>query len=323
MTTCSSIRGKQFQDERCLCKPVADSEWCGKHKKSQIRFVPKKIRTESIDPTQALNASDKIRKAWRRWQSKKTGPLLHFREESNNPFDFFSSDPVEEIPRSQFVSFVDGNKGYIMDIKSVSSLLDHAKKNNEIPLNPFNRAPLPSLFLSRVARRFKKDKIVLWGGLEAVSENQKLGLATTDLFRALEDLGNYTDPAWFTELSRVQLQQLYIELADIWYHRATLSTVDRTRIVPVRVFRIPVPTILVMQQKALRPLLLETCTLLVSSAVAKSDKQLGGMYVLGSLALINERAGEAYPWLLDMFRPGATRIVGGQLVVAHPSVLAY
>lgn len=331
-----SIRGKQYPHERCASRPIAGTDWCGKHKATQVRFLtpilieskeneiqllsPRSLRSE--DPVDIMMAANTIRRSWQLWQSRKAGPLLHFKEESNNPFDFFSSDPIAEIPRRDFVSFVDAGKGYIMDIKSVSSLLDHAKKNNELPLNPFNRSPLTAVFLRRLARR-KKDKIVLWSGLEATSDSQKVALATTDLFRALEDLGNYTDPAWFSDLSRFQLQQLYIELADIWYHRATLSAADRARIVPVRVFRLPVTTVLVMPTKGLRPLLLETCTLLVSSAAAKSDRQLGGMYVLGSLAIIHEPVSVAFPWLVEMFSPGATRIIGGQLRVSHPSVLAY
>lgn len=278
-------------------------------------------------------AAIKIRCAWARWLARRAGPLLWFREESNNPYDFYSSDPVAEIPMRDFVSFVDAGKGYVMDIKSAASLVDHAKANNEVPLNPFNRAVLPACFLRRLNRHAVKGATPLWTGLKATGEVQAAGLAATDVFRLIEDLGYYTDPSWFMDLSRLQLQRFYIELADIWYHRATLSSTDRNRIAPPTVpagggpahsaFAIPVNTALIMQQRALRPLLLETCKLLVSTAAARSDRQLGVSYVLGALSLISPGAAVAYPWLAEAFAPGVTRIVGSQIAVLHPSVLAY
>lgn len=273
-------------------------------------------------------AAFKIYTSWRRWLARRGGPLLWFREESNNPYDFYSSDPVAEIPMRDFVSFVDAGKGYIMDIKSAVSLVDHAKTNGEAPLNPFNRAALPASFLHRLNRHVVKGAAVqLWTGLKASGEVQIAGLAATDVFRLIEDLGYYTDPSWFMDLTRLQLQRLYIELADIWYHRATLSAADRNRIAPTsgthRAFAIPVNTSLIMQQRALRPLLLETCKQLVSAATARSDRQLGVMYVLGAMAIVSPGAAVAYPWLVEMFSPGVTRIAGSQIVVLHPSVLAY
>ena len=321
---CVSIRARGHPEDRCGCKALDGEEWCGRHLRQaeRVRFVEKIVH---IPPTTSTKdrqeAAGKIRRAWGRWIARRAGPLLWNREEANNPFDFFSSDPVEEIPLRDFVSFVDGGKGYIMDVKSATSLLDHAKKSGEAPVNPFNRAPLPAIFYKRLQRHGSTKK---WAGLEAMSEEQKFSLATTDVFRAFEDLGYYTNPQWFLDMTPANLQQLYIELADIWYHRAGLSPVDRNRIVPAEnPFSIPVPTVLVMKQKALRPLLLDVCKKLVSSASAKPDKQLGVMYVIGSMALIGSGAATAYPWLADMFSPGVTRIVGGRLQILHPTVMAY
>ena len=332
---CASIRGKTYPGEQCSSKPIAGTEWCGKHKTTLIRFAAitglneitsghaiehvLACRSPASDMSKAI-ATSKISSAISRWLARRSGPLLWFREESNNPFDFFSSDPVAEIPLKDFVSFVDGCKGYIMDIKSAASLLDHAAKNNEEPTNPFNRAALPALFLKRVGRRSKKQ----WKLLEPTSEAQKVALAITDVFRMIEDLGYYTDPSWFIGLDRRGLQRFYMELADIWFHRAALSSHDRHRISPGRSpFTVPINTALVMTQKALRPLLLNTCRLLVSASSSRSDKQLGVMFVLGSLSLVSEGTGSAYPWLVDQFSPGVTRVVGNEIVVLHPAVLSY
>jgi len=265
----------------------------------------------------------KIRRAWGRWLARRAGPLLQFREESNNPFDFFSADPVGDIPLGDVVSFVSEGKGYIMDIKSAVSLIEHAGAG--APENPFNREPLPALFIKRVAlHSVGKKKKGAWATLQPMSDEQKNALATTDVFSLIEDLGHYTDPSWFIDLSRLELQRFYMELADIWFHRVSLTPQDRHRIVPDRnPFSVPVSTSLIMHQKALRPLILGTCKSLVSSAETRSDKQLGALYIMGSLALVSHNAAMANPLLLDAFSPGVTRIVGGQLVALHPSVLGY
>ena len=267
-------------------------------------------------------AGHRIFRAWRLWLSRRCGPLLWTREESNNPYDFYSSDPVEEIPLHDFVSFVDGGKGYIMDAKSATSLLEHATKQQEPAMNPFNRAPLPPAFLRRLTRHGFTGK---WENLVALTPEAKFAMEVTDLFRTIEDLGYYTDPHWFLELGAVHLQRLYIELADIWYHRAGLSLADKNRIVPppARAFPISVQGSLIMQLKALKPLLLKTCTAIATAAAARADRQTGVMYVLGSLALVSPGAAVAYPWLVDMFSPGVCRIVGTQLMVLHTGVLAY
>jgi hypothetical protein len=256
--------------------------------------------------------------------------LLYYREESNNPSDFFSGDTVEEIPLCDIVSFVSAGKGYIMDIKSAISLLEHATASKEKPLNPFNRTLLPDLFLKRVGLRSKTSKSktakkeAAWAPMEAMSETQKTALAATDVFSGIESLGYYTDPSWFIDLSRHELQRLYIEIADIWCHRAALSPQDKKRICPTgSPLGMPVSTALIMNQKALRHHVLNTCRVLTAAAPAHSDKQLGVMYVLGALSIVSPGAAVAYPWLVEMFSPGVTRIVGSELIILHPSVMGY
>ena len=350
MTTCANIKAKGNPGERCSTRALAGTEWCGRHKTTQIRFVtsvpslaslapppvhadiiqhaPKSPGSPRSPPRSDMTvetATKIIHRSWRLWISRRAGPLLHFREESNNPYEFFSGDPIGEIKIGDFVSFVDAGKGYVMDIKSAMSLLEHAEKSGEVAVNPFNRAVLPPLFSRRVNRHKTKKPAASWEPLVPSGEVQTVSLAATDLFRGFEDLGYYTDPEWFMALSRQDLQRFYIELADIWNHRATLTLQDRLRIVPPtgRPLSVPVSTAMIMNQKALRPMVLKTCTTLVSAAVARSDKQLGVMYVLGALSLVSAGAGTAYPWLTDMFSPGVSRIHNGGVYVLHPSVMNY
>ena len=327
---CVAPRSKTAPGERCSHPARTGSEWCGLHAKAGLRFVAPAVPTATATATPTCVAAVlRIRRAWNNWIARRAGPLLRFREESNNPYDFYSSDPVDEIPVRYFISYVDSDrKGYCMDSRSVASLFEHSAKSGAgAPTNPFNRAAFPAHFLRRMSRH---GHTATQETLKALTPAQAFTLEVTDTFRHFEDLGYYTDPAWFMSLNRTQLQQLYMELADIWFHRAMLSSADRTRIVPTeRALPVPVSTVLIMTHKALQNTTIKACRLLVSSAVARSDRQLGVMYVLGSLALVSQSAAFAYPWLVEMFSPGVTRLVvnplsGEQSIqVSHAMVLGY
>lgn len=337
---CISIRAKDNPGERCPCKALAGSTWCGRHnkQKKQVRFeseadiptlVPlplSLLRETAADATatEVADATKRILQCWHQWLARRCGPLLWFRHESNNPYDFFSTDPVDKIPIVDFVSFVEDGKGYVMDVKSLNTLLDHAKANGEVPKNPYNRAPLPAQLL----RRLRHHSIQSWNCLEGVTQEQTLTLAVTDTFRAIEDLGYYTDPTWYIELNQIALQRYYVELADIWFHRAALSAADRRRIIPAAApripFRIPIAGICDLPYDDLRGQVLDTCKTLVTVAANRSDKQLGAMYVLGALTLVSRSARTAFPWLYEMFAPGVTAFVAPNTIrISHNAVLSY
>ena len=360
---CISIRAKDNPGERCPCKALTGTIWCGRHdkQKKQVRFEPEaetevptlvplplSLLRETADATATVTAvadattfvdatavavattfvvaAKRIQQCWRQWLARRCGPLLWFRHESNNPYDFFSTEPVADIPIADFVSFVEekDGKGYAMDVKSLNTLLDHAKTNGEIPKNPYNRAPLPA----HLMRRLLHHSIQSWDCLEGVTPEQTLTLAVTDTYRAIEDLGYYTDPTWYLELNQVALQRYYVELADIWFHRANLNAADRRRIIPTATpripFRVPIVGICDVPYDDLREQVLDTCKTLVTAAAARADRQLGAMYVLGALTLVSRSARTAFPWLHEMFAPGVTAFVSPNTIrVSHNAVLSY
>ena len=334
MNQCASIRGNKYPDERCSSKSKLHSEWCGKHCVSMIRFKNSIEIVHTIQKNQQNEQQSRkeynpdinkcvtrIQHVWRRWISSRAGPLLWFRELSNNPCDFFSSDQVTDIPMGDIVSFASKSIGYIMDIKSAISLVAHATKLQTPPLNPFNREQLPAIFLERINRHTKKSG---WKTLTPMSRTQIMSLAVTDLFRIMEDMGNYTDPLWFLDLNALQLQRFYIELIDIWKYRAELSPIDRLRIVPDsngygNPFTVSVSSIRKFQQlDVLREILIATCKKLITSAVVRADRHLGTMYVLGALSIVSPAAGAGNPWLVESFSPGVTNIVNNALVLMYP-----
>jgi hypothetical protein len=142
----------------------------------------------------------------------------------------------------------------------------------------------------------------------------------------MEDLGYYTDPVWFNDLRYVDLVRFYIELAHIWYTSAGLTDADRTRIIPTRtrLFTVSVRAIGNLGPSAIKQTVLDNCTLFVSAAMARSDRQLGVMYVIGALSLLHRGARQTYPWMYESVAPGVTRDGGeGQIVLLHPAALHY
>lgn len=332
---CVAPRSKIAHSERCPHPARTGSEWCGRHVKGGARFLAPAMLSPTLEetsppPSPEILAARKIHRVWQRWLARRAGPLLPFKEESNNPADFFSGDPVQEIPLRYFVSFVDADrKGYIMDTRSIDALFAH----NTAPTNPFNRAGFPAIFLNRLRlhqHHKQRSPTTAAQPSTALTQEQLLSLEITDTFRHLEDIGYYTDPTWFQDLHRFNLQRFYIELADIWFHRALLTHTDRQRIVPTGPgMPLPVRTVLVMSHKALRHTVIRACKALITSASARADRQLGAMYVLGALTLVSPGAATAYPWLLETFSPGATRLYQHletgefQLRISHPAVLEY
>jgi hypothetical protein len=338
-TRCLSIRGKKYPTERCSFKSVAGEIWCARHlhQKEPVRFDSKKgakicVEKVSEDIVHHLYPSlhridipdhvawQRIAFAWRRWFARRAGPLVRFRELSNNPNDFYSSDSVMDISLHNFISFVDNDrKGYCMHISSAVALVTHAAKEKESPLNPFNRNPLPPVFLRRIALHGKVSSIK---HLRGFTDEEQLSLDTTDVFRLMEDLGHYTDPSWFLELSRLQLIQFYIEIIDIWKYRAGLSAEDRVRLIPSgNPFQISAKNAIIMTQYALQRLILNTCRMFVSSASTQGDRRTGALYILGVLTLLHEGARNAYPWIAEMFLPGITSIQGHQIIVSQNIIL--
>ncbi len=72
------------------------------------------------------------------------GPALKKRNICNNPFDFYSMDPVDEIRFPRFFSYRDPDDGFIygFDISSIYTLIFQAKRQSKHAENPFNRRKL-------------------------------------------------------------------------------------------------------------------------------------------------------------------------------------
>jgi len=103
-------------------------------------IVIERIRT-FFNQTTATNTIQRIfRGHMVRYSYKLRGPAFHNRQLCVNETEFYTLDPISEIPDESFFSFVDSrNYVYGFDICSIISLITKSEK----PINPYNREAFP------------------------------------------------------------------------------------------------------------------------------------------------------------------------------------
>jgi len=123
------------------------------------------------------------------------------------------------------------------------------------------------------------------------------------LFIEIDQLGNYTQSTWFTELSHLQYSQLYRYLFDIWNYRGQLSGNVKLQISP---FHSPFENIFTntIRHIDLSVIQLRTACLIVIENMVYSGinidmRKLGTFHALTALTLVSRDARFALPWLYE------------------------
>jgi hypothetical protein len=218
-------------------------------------------------------------------------------------------EDISGISKSSLFSFIDGdNMLYAYDVKSLYSLLE---TNNGEVLNPYNRQPFSAAVLNR-AKEFiswcrKKRVDTKWTPIEPSTPDQRFQLRVTDIFQKLDQLNYYTNPEWFLKMNIDDHKCFYVELHDIWYHRAGLAPEMRGTIIPppAKPFRYAVRDIVAQKSmENLRKINLDLINMFVSAATDKGDRSLAAMYVVTALTLVNDQCADSYRWLYESAIPG-------------------
>lgn len=204
------------------------------------------------------------------------------RELSNNPSDFYTYEPIETIPVTKLISFVDGCHGYCMELESARELL----ASTPAPMNPYTQRPLSDVCIARIQRH----------GTKKVGDGSGVQQRTNvDLCCIMGELGYYTDPSWFTDSSTAQVRGMYLELHRIWKIYPGIS-----ESLKARVKLIPMVDILTGPDAAIRKELHAACDSLLTSPES-DDRQLGVMFIIGALTGVLRIVRAAYPDISDMF----------------------
>jgi len=123
------------------------------------------------------------------------------------------------------------------------------------------------------------------------------------LFMEIDQLGNYTQSTWFTELTHLEYARLYRTLYDIWNYRGQLHHTLKQNICP---FHGPFDGIF---PHAVRHLdlsideLKRACLIVLEnmtySGINTEIKQIGVMHALSALTIVSGPARDALPWLYE------------------------
>lgn len=315
---CRNVRSRRHPDQRCN-NPAVHGEYCGLHHKhpnpykSRAKLSMDETPVNSIViPMDSNTCVKKIQAWWRLYGRLKAfyrqGPARWNRTVSTNDTDFYSMENMCDLSGEYVFSFVENNKcAYSFDIRSLATLLE----KHDIPENPYTRVAFTERSLEK-ARTFirwsrKKGVDTRWAPIEPETPDQRFRLKVTDLFQKIDELNYYTKPDWFVNLSVDNLRCFYVELYDIWFHRAELTAEMRRTIIPspAHPFRYNINEIVANRSlDFLRKVNMDIIRMFISAANDRSERTLGAMYIVTVMTLVNSECREMYPWLYESASPG-------------------
>jgi hypothetical protein len=267
-------------------------------------------------------SSVKIQKTFRRHLVINWIKLKGTRENCVNETDFYTLEPLNEIPYLYFIKYVDTthNVNYGFDIKSLCTM---ATKNKKFE-NPYNRENMKVPFGTKMVKVVKLTNILFPGNdlfkdigssnlfaensvpqtreqaffarYEALQQTP-LEQRITGLFIHIDSLGNYSNRQWLSNLNEDRLYYLILKINQLW-HRIPHAL--RNRICPyISPFS---PEVFGAGQVNLTvSMVVKMAEILVYSGLDDEHKQLGAMYFLSGLTLVSLNARTQLPWLYENY----------------------
>ena len=301
---------------------------------------------------QAIHIQRMIRGIYVRNAIKLRGLALKNRKICVNDTDFYSLEPLENIPYMDFFSYTDDKKftyGFEID-----SLYAYLKRKSRRVLNPYNRDNMDKVVkdirkLERLTKiintHFVPDERAILiktkvktscntsrnSPTSAVANSSRTRRQQTTyhstnynntvmiehirsirnkpfierarlLFMDIDQLGNYTQYQWFTELDRQNCLRFYRILRDIWTYRAQIPTSIKNKICPLWDPFIVVSNSMNVPELSLQNVLnicLSVMEDMIYTGIDTEYKTLGTFHVLTALTVVNQEARTNMPWLYE------------------------
>jgi len=276
-----------------------------KHYKQPVSGNKKVLIVRLYYYLQSNNSAKIIQQLARSYLLKKIiiakGPAFIKRELCVNDADFYTLDLVKDIPLEQFISYSDNNIIYGFDILSLHNLIKSSKPPYR---NPYNRTIFPKIIHTHISNIIKFSSyfgspiinIYPYNNLE---DGKLIELMLINVFQEINNLGNYTDHVWMSDLSIINLKKFIRELSDIWNFRANLSVAIKQSICPSHgnpFIQIQMNNIHLLNRNEL----LKACIIIMQNMVLyatdEANRSLGANYVLCALTLVSEPAAMSLPW---------------------------
>ena len=263
---------------------------------------------------------------------KLRGPAFLDRKKCVNETDFYTLEPLEEIPNEHFYSYKD-DYNFIYGF-SIISLITLFKRKNNVIYNPYNREPIKPDIINTILQLTKLTGIIYYNKnnykngkhqennknniiisrrtnrneiLDKIREHRKnsMQIRIENLFIEIDILGNYTQSNWFTNLDKNDYIRLHQYLQFIWFSSGTLSYSVKKEITPY--FDPFIYGIRVNIQQSLIDITTEDvreycCIVMENIVLGGIDtefRKIGTLHILSALTMVSVPAREAMPWLYD------------------------
>jgi hypothetical protein len=237
-----------------------------------------------------------------------------------NETDFYTMEPLAEIPDLLFYSFQHKNDHifYGFNLESLIQLIQKTPEKAPVK-NPYNRVEFSKTELENIQCIFKHicsyfpQLVKTFAFTQSLSQidqiraklreirEQPIQQRILTLFMEIDSLGNYTHPMWFAELSsRGDFRRLYRVLYNVWFHHARLNYEIRSAICTIGdPFENIIGFMNCVNVDVLRDKCLRVFENLVYGGVDIDHRRLGAFHALTALTVVSLDARIAMPWLYE------------------------
>lgn len=239
-----------------------------------------------------------------------------------NETDFYSLDPICELPKMRLITYMDA-KGFVYGFDLWSLMTMYAKTRRFV--NPYNREDIPIKTVCDIFSIHMKTEI-LWkrptatdtetndypssieppadraqSKLRYLRANLTVDERIREVFMEIDLLGNYTQSWWFSGLNCAQLYAFYANYREFWTSYALTSRV-RSKIcaVPDPFMRDIEPEIEAYRFSnilAAKTACTDIIELMVYTGADQDYRAIGALQALTILTQVSSHAREALPWL--------------------------
>jgi hypothetical protein len=292
------------------------------HKHGNKPELIERIRRHFDKCTKATLIQRQYRKYLAKCVLRLRGPGYTHLSKCVNDSDFFTMDPLSEIDRRHFYSYMD-SKGFVYGF-DVFSLMNLFKREHKI-VNPYTREELDASRVRDIFSLFQKIYILYpdsCGGkyiqipaamspkrtrndtrtrmtermnaLQQLPANQRM----TELFMEIDRLGNYTQSAWFSGLSKEQYIRFYVNYFT-WWNRLPASTKREVCYIANPFSDIRYRPLDEVERHEYQEACLALMEHMVYTGVNEESRKLGALHVLTQLTRVSYLARLALPWLYE------------------------
>lgn len=122
---------------------------------------------------------------------------------------------------------------------------------------------------------------------------------TRELFMEMDQLGNYTNPSWFSNLTDRGLVNLFRYLYDIWTYRGQLTQQTKNRICSLQNPFHGMANLQTIEIDELRKHCLHVMEHMVYTGIDVEFQRIGTLHVLSAMTLVSLPARQAMYWLYE------------------------